>query len=54
MGSQRTNHAQLNGFSLADENALDGVPGLFCLEMLLLQKYLITQFLDSLISLRAR
>jgi len=26
----------------ADENSLDGAPGFFCLEMLLLQKYLIT------------
>lgn len=48
MGSQRTSHDLLIEFSLADENALDGVTRLFSLEMLLLQKYLITQFLDFL------
>lgn len=42
MDSQRTSHALLIGFSLADENALDEVPKLFSLEMLLFQKDLIT------------
>lgn len=38
MDSQRTNHALLIGFPLADENALDEVPRLFPFEILLLQK----------------